>query len=400
MKKLPTLILLLILLSNHLIAGESLFGVTDKSIGFLQMSYSAAGLAKSYEVASTDSLQINFQNFSLWTQLSATTYTIMGGYKAAFGDDGIKNDYYSDLANFQGGYLGIPIQKKKFVLGFGIQPISYMEQRYSESLDSNLDETIFIEGGLSRATFNLSYNFKKKIGLGIGYEYTFGKIRDNYLLEEPGNAVTRFGFNYEYRFYGHGVVLSAHSSPFKNFTVGLSARPPVTTKVRVKAFSTSTKVNESSLSEVTLPGQINFGMEYKIKPRTKMGLDLLYQDWASGYKIDGEKYDINQDKFYRIGVGFERSPSAKRFVDFKDQVDYRVGLFYGNLNQLSNNSSVTEYGLSFGLSLPIQRFVSKIDISGLVGKRGDLSKNAYEETFFSVGFTISASELWFMNIDD
>jgi hypothetical protein len=50
--------------------------------------------------------------------------------------------------------------------------------------------------------------------------------------------------------------------------------------------------------------------------------------------------------------------------------------------------------------MPIQRFVSKIDLSGLIGKRGSLDKNAYEETFFSIGFTISAKEIWFVNIDD
>ena len=137
-----------------------------------------------------------------------------------------------------------------------------------------------------------------------------------------------------------------------------------------------------------------------MKPRLKVGLDLLYQDWEQGYKIDNQKVGSFQDKFYRFGMGIERTQSKKRFTDFFEQMDFRAGLFYGNLNQTSNNNSVNEYGLSLGFSLPIIRYISVLDISGKIGRRGSLSKNAFKETFYSFGVTFSASELWFRNIED
>jgi len=380
--------------------GESLFGVSQKSVGFLHLPYSSPGLARSYEVAATDSLQLNFINFSLWTKIPTTTYSIMAGYKAALGDDGVKDNYFSALTNFQGGFLGVPIKKEKLVAGLGLQPISFMERRYSDILADNLIETIYIRGGLSRADLKIAYSFTPRVGLGIAYEYTFGKISDNYKIEEEGVAVSRIGFDYDYRFYGHGFAVSAFVQPLKDIHVGMLIRPAVKTTVLVKAFSSSSLVNESQVKTVTLPAQYHFGLQYSINRRMNLGLDFLYQNWLDGYKISNQPYTKDQDVFYRFGLGFERTSSERRFIELKEQMDYRIGLFYGGLNQKSNDQSVREYGLSLGLSLPIHRYISRIDISGLVGKRGDISKNNYEEWFFSLGFTISARELWFVTLED
>jgi hypothetical protein len=88
------------------------------------------------------------------------------------------------------------------------------------------------------------------------------------------------------------------------------------------------------------------------------------------------------------------------FTSFAEKLDYRAGIFYGKQNYLSLGNAVKEYGISFGLSLPITRFRSRIDLTGLVGQRGSLGTNEYRETFFKFGITINASELWFVKLED
>lgn len=398
--KISFMIGILFFLSKDGFTGESLFGVGQKSIGFLHLPYSSPGLARSYEMASTDSLQLNFLNFSLWTKIPTTTYSVMAAYKAALGDDGIKDNHFSALTNFQGGALGIPIIKGKLVTGLSLQPISFMDRRYSSTTVDSLLQTIYTRGGLSRASLKLAYSFNPRIGLGIAYEYTFGKISDTYKIEEEGVAVSRIGFDYDYRFYGHGFVVSAYAQPLKQVYWGMLIRPALKTSLLIQAFSSSSLVNESQTKTVTLPAQYQFGLQYNINSRMNLGFDFLYQNWLDGYKISDQPYTKDQDVFYRFGLGFERTSSERRFIELKEKMDYRLGLFYGGLNQKSNNNSVREYGLSLGLSFPVQRFISRIDISGLVGKRGDLQKNRYEESFFSVGFTLSARERWFVNLED
>ncbi|MEJ2052607.1 MAG: hypothetical protein P8X42_01690 [Calditrichaceae bacterium] len=81
-------------------------------------------------------------------------------------------------------------------------------------------------------------------------------------------------------------------------------------------------------------------------------------------------------------------------------MDFRAGLFYGNISKTSNYNPVKEYGLSLGFSFPIIRYISVLDVSAQIGRRGSLNENTYQETFYSVGITFSASELWFVNYDD
>jgi hypothetical protein len=81
-------------------------------------------------------------------------------------------------------------------------------------------------------------------------------------------------------------------------------------------------------------------------------------------------------------------------------MDLRFGLFYGNQNLKSALNDIPEYGLSFGVSLPLQRFVSKIDIGVLAGKRGNISDNYYEDTFFKLGISITTNERWFLKLEN
>ena len=401
MKIIKTSLLLFILVPVFSFS-QSLFGISDKTIGFLHIPYSSAGSARSYEIASTDSLNVNAQNFSMWTSLSNTTVSVFAGYDGASATDKNDDSFYSDLFNFQGALLGIPLQKKKIVLGLGLQPISNIDRRFVDTLVTNSNEiqSLYLKGGLGRAIANISYSPIRNFGFGVGYEFTFGTINEDYIINDEDVSAYRIEVDKESRFFGHGLVLSANAEPVSNLTIGFFSRLPVKTDVDIVRSSLAIEVNEKQKAKVTLPAQYGLGLEYILKPRLKMGMDILYQDWKQGYKIDNQKLGAAQDKFYRIGLGVERTQSQKRFTDFIDQMDFRVGLFYGQLNQTNNNNSVNEYGLSLGFSLPIIRYISVMDISGKIGKRGSLNQNAFEETFYSFGITFSASELWFKNIDD
>ena len=335
----------------------------------------------------------------MWTSLSNTTVSVFAGYDGASATDKNDDSFYSDLFNFQGALLGIPLQKKKIVLGIGLQPISNIDRRFVDTLvvNSNEIQSLYLKGGLGRAIANISYSPIRNFGFGVGYEFTFGTKNEDYIINDGDVSAE---VDKESRFFGHGLVLSANAEPVSNLTIGFFSRLPVKTDVDIVRSSLAIEVNKKQKAEVTLPAQYGLGLEYILKPRLKMGMDILYQDWKQGYKVDNQKLGAAQDKFYRIGLGIERTQSQKRFTDFIDQMDFRVGLFYGQLNQTNNNNSVNEYGLSLGFSLPIIRYISVMDISGKIGKRGSLNQNAFEETFYSFGITFSASELWFKNIDD
>ena len=197
MKKI-VIICVLIVLIPVLSYSQSLFSSSDKTIGFLQIPYSSAGSARSFEIASTDSLNVNAQNFSMWTNISNTTISVIAGYDGASATDKNNDNFYSDLFNFQGALLGIPLQKKKMVLGIGLQPISNIDRRFVDTLntDSPEIESLYLKGGLGRALINVSYSPMKIFGLGIGYEFTFGSIKENYIINNEEVSLYRIEIDY------------------------------------------------------------------------------------------------------------------------------------------------------------------------------------------------------------
>ncbi len=379
-------------------AGESIFGINDYSLGLLHPFYSNSGIGRAYEIANQDSLRLNFMNFATWPGISNPTYGLSLGYTGAFARDEIKSDYFNDYMNFQGGYLGIPIIKKRLVVGLGLQPFSNLEQSFKVE-DEGVQKHLLIKGGLSKGTLNVSYAFNRYLSVALGYEYNFGRIDRSYIFE-LSESLNPLYFEYQYWYYGHGMEISGFSNPLKNLYVGMIFRPAFTLTSRIKPNTGSTIVNRSKLKKLEIPAYYGVGVKYDFNRRTSVGLDFIYQDWENGYKVEGVTPENLFAKYQRVGFGLERRQSHKLFTNFFEKMDYRAGMFYGQQNMISAGENVKEYGLTLGLSMPITRFKSRIDFSFLIGKRGSLDKNQYEETFIKFGITINASEIWFVKFED
>lgn len=401
MKKIFNLILLLAISTSSVFAGESIFGISNKSLGLLSVPYSGPGLARSYEIASTDSSQINYMNYSMWPSSSITSYSVKFTLNGSSGEDRLNNNFSNSVANFAGGFLTVPLIKKRLAFGIGLVPVSEMEQRFEEAVDTAgaLNEML-VKGGLSKATMNLSFKVLPNFGIGLGYEYNFGKISKDfrYLEEEAGLAPLLL--RYEYRLYGHGMVLSAHFKPIEKVNFGFVYRPKVSIDLSVQAKTNATEIDQEKVKSLTIPAQISMGTEYLLDDRWAIGMDFNFQNWKSEYKLEDELLGAPFSEYKYFGAGIERKHNRKLFTSFTEKIDYRLGGFYRQLSQTSSGNPVNEYGISFGFSLPLQRFRSKIDFSGLMGKRGNLSDNAYEETFYRFGVSISAMETWFVKLKD
>ncbi len=392
-----TIIAILISVAVSL-AGESIFGINDYTLGVIDLPYSYAGFGRGFEIGNSDSLRLNFVNFSTWTVVSHPTYGLRLGYTGAFAKSATKNDLFNDNANFQGGFLGIPVLKKKLVFGVGIQPATTVEQSMKQA-EGALDKYVLLKGGTSYGYFNVSYALNPRIRFGVSYVYHFGEITRSFRIELQ-DTQNPFTFDYQYRYYGNAAILSTYFKPRKNLSIGLIFKPSYTLRVRIKPQTRSTEVNKSKLKKLTIPAFWGTGFQYNLNRRSSVGLDFIYQDWEKGFKVENVTYPTLFSKYFRLSGGFERRQSHKLFTSFSEKLDYRAGIFYGRQNYRSLGNTVDEYGVSLGLSLPITRFRSRIDLSAIVGRRGSLGQNEYQETFVKFGITINANEVWFVKLGD
>jgi len=395
------ILLSMFVLMTHLTAGESQFGLTANSLGVMKLPYSGSGLGRSYEIGHADSLILSFRNFSAWTSIPRTTLTINTEFDAYF----LKNNSATETienGNFQGANLAVPLIVDKLVFGAGIEPYTSIEQRYisKSTFDgNNVTENVSILGGLSRTHLMFAYKPYRMLSLGVGYEYTFGNISDKVVTEIDDNFASKITYEYQRQYNGHGILLSAHIIPTEKLSIGLMYRPSVGINYSLKGLTPSNELNIANEQHIDLPSELNLGLEYNLSQDYATGIDFIYQDWKDGYKLNNISA-TEGNTFFHLGFGAEKKGSRRQFIKYAQQIDYRLGFFYSQLAHKNNGNSVFEYGISAGLSLPIQRFRSKFSFYSTVSKRGSISRNALQEWVVKFGLTISANELWFVNLED
>ena len=61
-----------------------------------------------------------------------------------------------------------------------------------------------------------------------------------------------------------------------------------------------------------------------------------------------------------------------------------------------NGSAIDEFGISFGLGLPVGQFFSNANIGIEIGQRGTIDNNLIEEDFVNIQIGLSLNDRWFV----
>jgi hypothetical protein len=77
-------------------------------------------------------------------------------------------------------------------------------------------------------------------------------------------------------------------------------------------------------------------------------------------------------------------------------VTYRAGFNYENTGLIINNESINNYGITFGLGLPLGGSFSNINVGFEYGKRGTTNSGLIEENYTNVFISLSLNDRWFV----
>jgi hypothetical protein len=96
-----------------------------------------------------------------------------------------------------------------------------------------------------------------------------------------------------------------------------------------------------------------------------------------------------------LGVGLEKSARRALSGNLFQKISYRVGGYYQR-EAIYQDSGISEYGMTAGLSLPYFNNLNRIDLALTYGIRnGFLSDDIGNENIFSVHVGITTGEPWF-----
>ena len=108
-------------------------------------------------------------------------------------------------------------------------------------------------------------------------------------------------------------------------------------------------------------------------------------------EIDNASFE-NASSF---SVGGFFIPKYDSFSKYWKRVVYRLGLRLEQTGLVVNNESIEEFGISFGVGVPVGRLFSNANLGFEWGQRGTTAANLVNESFYSINISLSLNDRWF-----
>lgn len=377
----------------------------------------------------TDSIHVNLRNPASYGGLNIKGYNnesrpIKFAIGGSHSNTTLKTSSDSQEASASTfDYMALSVPIGKLGMGFGLLPYTSVGYKL-ESIDDSgvLTNRYRGEGGVNKAFLGFGYQITENLSIGVDASYNFGNIQ---------NSVIEFSYDNE----GEQLQYQSKESNRSdisglNFNFGLSYTPMITDQLQLTtAFtftpeSDLTSQNERIISTIVI--NPNTGQEFPVNEieedlesrdlettdltlpsKTAIGVGIgKPRKWFFGAEYTLLKssqfanpiFNIDNSNFIdasEIAIGGFYIPRYTSFSSYWKRVVYRAGMRFENTGLEINDESINEFGISFGVGLPIGRVFSNANLGFEFGKRGTTKQNLIQENFVNIQISLSLNDRWF-----
>ncbi len=375
-------------------------------------------------IAMRDENKLNYLNPAAYTARDSMSVLLdfgLTGYKNSYKTNELTSEWYN--ANFHHLALSVPIGKN-FAMGTGIVPYSSVgynvKQEYNNlGTGDAIDYYFKGNGGILKYFLGLSAEMFNRISVGVNMNYLHGDITrqrqitfpknrgfaETHALEEIVIGNTYLGFGLQYKeifgekfFFSVGGTYDLETNLNSTFTSSVTNVFPGTEfdlNDSVTVRPDMDIINDRSDKSVTLPAKFGVGLAFGIPGKLTVTGDYVQQDWASvdnsSLFIDG--FDLAAATSLRAGI--EYTPDFEAFRGYYNLMSYRLGGFMNESYVKINDYQLDDYGITFGVGLPLGRTKSSLNFAFTYGSRGTLDNNMIKENYGILTFNLTLHDLWF-----
>ena len=295
---------------------------------------------------------------------------------------------------------------------FGIKPFSSMGYKIRDySSDEQIGTMNFLyegRGGINQVFAGAAIQPFKGLSIGLNASYLFGMLERHTTSYSDSSAiflVNKVAVN-EVNGWHFGLGAQYHTPAFSetgSLTFGLIygmeqdldvTRNEVIRRAMPGSASYDTLSNVQGLaSQLTIPSYLGAGVFARLNSQWSGGLDFYQQNW-SDFVIFGSPGDLINS--YRVAVGIQHNPSVQTFSNFFNRLEYRAGFRYGQTYLNPSDHALDEFGISFGLGIPLRRSLSGVNIGFEMSQRGTTDHDLIKENFYRINLGIQVHERWFL----
>ena len=313
--------------------------------------------------------------------------------------------------------MAFPIKSGKWSAAVGLMPYSNVNYKifYQQNITGSTNTVDVIEtgsGGINQAYFSNGFRLYKNLSAGVKFVYLFSSIEQEFKnsLTSTGQSipiisgVREITYFRDINFSGglayHLDSLGKKQNNHLNFGLTYELKSKIHTEFTQQArrYTASGDLADSlTISRLggntDIPQSIAGGISYGRPGFWMIGADVTYQDYSALRDFRGR--GRNGAPSWRYALGLEVTPNPAALGSYLKRVTYRTGVSYEELPYSINGSTIQDFGINFGFSMPVGRF-SSLDLGGKVGTRGDLQTTVIKENYFKVYFGVTFNDQWFI----
>ena len=397
--------------NNNTSSPYSRFGMGDLQPYSFGRSVSMGGAA----IASRYGQQINLSNPASYTAIDSLVFMFEFGINGRLSS--FKNDLgsaTSNNANFE--YLAMKFQiNNRIGASLGLMPFSDMgyavdEYQEIENVGAVLTKYYGV-GTVSKAFLGIAVEPFKNLSVGVDLNYVFGKLNSNaevYFLEASDfYGMQQYGdfrlrdFNLDF-----GVQYTLPISDDKRiiFAAIFDMAPSHTalfSNITQKNLSSGSTIDRDTLyyaeeekGIIQMPQTFGGGISFVKDNTLEINVDYYHQSWSDA-TFFGTKA-LNLTDLNNFAVGAEWIPNKFSIRSYLSKVAYRAGFRYGETYVMLGDHHINDFGISFGVGLPIYRSNTTINVAAEFGKRGTTQDGLILENYARFNLSLNLYDLWFV----
>jgi len=368
-------------------------------------------------VASFSSYQLLLSNPASLAMLSYTPYGLGIANRTLKVSDANSSERSSATA-LSYLVLGVPIGDKAG-FAFGLQPNTNtgysLLQQIPDASNAIVESNLFFgTGGTNRLFLDYGRKINKFASIGFESSFIFGHISNNILnrrvdvifasQHEINSNVSGFSFKF-------GAQYHKPLKNYKDIALMLGATAELSSSYNNRGnellFSLLNNpdgviIPRDTIANIPFTGTI----KSPFKSAIGIGIGKQYQwnlsleyAYKGALSFTGATLNSNNNIDYksanRISIGGYYTPNFNSVVSYWDRVTYRAGLKYNQSGLVVNNTNVNEFGISFGVGMPMGKELSTFNLGMELGKRGNINNGLVKENFFNFRIGLTLNDKWF-----
>lgn len=361
-----------------------------------------------------DSIHINLSNPAAYSKLRLTAYTAGISHKE-YQLKSWNEDQRTSVTNLDYLAIGFPLAKN-VGFGFGIMPYSsvgYSLNSTSNSANGEVSNFFEGEGGLNRLYASIGFEPIKNLSFGVTANFNFGTLEYQRIqsvegvqfgtLDDRESKINGYDFKYalnynptikdKYTLYT-SVLVNTQGNLTSENTQTLGSFSLVTGN-NVEVVDVDLDASNLRNTELKIPTRTTFGLGFGENKKWFLGAEYSFQqmgDFENTF-LGLDNIDYGDANTYALGGYW--IPDYRSLTGYFNRITYRAGLRYDVTGMTINNKEINNFGITFGLGLPLGADFSNLNVGFELGRRGTTDANLIEESYFKVNIGLSLNDRWF-----